>query len=222
MLTALSPLDGRYEKKTAVLRPFFSEEALIRARLQVEIEWFLALANNPDIREVRKVKLKDEKKLLAVLDRFNTKQAEEVKLIERRTNHDVKAVEYYLKEKLQRIPALRKNVEFIHFALTSEDVNNLSYGILINNALKEVVRPQLKSLTTKVNSLANRWAKVDMLSLTHGQPATPTTVGKEMMVFVERLQRQMQWLKEFKMQGKFGGAVGNYSAHRAAYPSVKW
>ncbi|MBU2213172.1 adenylosuccinate lyase [Patescibacteria group bacterium] len=222
MLSALSPLDGRYEKKVEALRPFFSEEALISSRLLVEIEWFLALAGNPDIKEIKRVSKKDENKLLNIIEKFSTKDAEEVKRIEKKTNHDVKAVEYFLKAKMQKIPSLRKNLEFVHFGLTSEDVNNLAYGILIHEALKEVIRPQFRSLIAKLNSLAKRWKKVEMLSLTHGQPATPTTVGKEVMVFVDRLNRQMQWLKEFKMQGKFGGAVGNYSAHKAAYPKIKW
>ncbi|MBU2259156.1 adenylosuccinate lyase [Patescibacteria group bacterium] len=222
MLSALSPLDGRYEKKVEALRPFFSEEALISSRLLVEIEWFLSLAGNPDINEIKRVSKKDENKLLNIIEKFSTKDAEEVKRIEKKTNHDVKAVEYFLKAKMQKIPSLRKNLEFVHFGLTSEDVNNLAYGILIHEALKEVIRPQFRSLIAKLNSLAKRWKKVEMLSLTHGQPATPTTVGKEVMVFVDRLNRQMQWLKEFKMQGKFGGAVGNYSAHKAAYPKIKW
>jgi len=222
MQQALSPLDGRYEKKVEALRQYFSEEALISARLLVEIEWFLALAGNPDIREIKRVSKNDEKKLLGLIERFSVKDAEEVKRIEKKTNHDVKAVEYFLKAKMQRIPALRKSLEFVHFGLTSEDVNNLAYGILIHEALKEVIRPQLRSLIAKLNSLAKRWKNIEMLSLTHGQPATPTKVGKEIMVFVDRLNRQMQWLKEFKMQGKFGGAVGNYSAHKAAYPNIKW
>ncbi|MFH1670829.1 MAG: adenylosuccinate lyase [Patescibacteria group bacterium] len=222
MQQALSPLDGRYEKKVEALRPFFSEEALISSRLLVEIEWFLALAGNPDIKEIKRVSKKDENKLLNIIEKFSTKDAEEVKRIEKKTNHDVKAVEYFLKAKMQKIPSLRKNLEFVHFGLTSEDVNNLAYGILIHEALKDVIRPQLRSFIARFNSLAKRWKKVEMLSLTHGQPATPTTVGKEVMVFVDRLNRQMQWLKEFKMQGKFGGAVGNYSAHKAAYPKIKW
>jgi len=146
MITALSPLDGRYLKKTEVLRPYFSEEALIGARLEVEIEWFLALCSHPDIKECKRVKKSDEKKLRSILEHFNTKSAEEVKKIERKTNHDVKAAEYFLKEKVKRIPALRKNFEFVHFALTSEDVNNLAYGILIHKALRDVVKPELKSL----------------------------------------------------------------------------
>ena len=194
----------------------------MRARVQVEIEWFLALSNHPDIRECKRVKRADEKKIRGILERFNSASAQEIKDIEKKTNHDVKAVEYFLKKKFERIPSARKQSEFLHFCLTSEDVNNLAYGILIHGALKDAVCPQLKSLIAKLNSLARRWKNVRMLSLTHGQPATPTTVGKEMTVFVERLERQMQWLKEFKMQGKFGGAVGNYSAHKVAYPKVKW
>ena len=222
MINALSPLDGRYLAKTEALRPFFSEEALIKARLQVEIEWFFALSANPDIKECKKISAADKKKLRGIIERFGTAQAEEVKKIEKKTNHDVKAVEYYLKAKMKKISGCGKSLEFVHFALTSEDVNNLAYGIMIHGALKEVIKSELKSLITKLNGLSNRWNKVDMLSLTHGQPATPTTVGKEIAVYVERLERQLKWLNEFKMQGKFGGAVGNYSAHKAGYPKVKW
>ncbi len=222
MIEALSPLDGRYLTKTEALRPFFSEEALIRARLQVEIEWFLALSANPDIKECKRISSADKKKLRGTIERFGKIQAEEVKKIENKTNHDVKAVEYYLKAKMKKIPGCRKSLEFVHFALTSEDVNNLAYGIMIHGALKEVIKPELKSLISKLNGLSKRWNKIEMLSLTHGQPATPTTVGKEIAVYVERLERQQTWLNEFKMQGKFGGAVGNYSAHKAGYPKVKW
>ncbi|MAH31159.1 MAG: adenylosuccinate lyase [Candidatus Pacebacteria bacterium] len=222
MINALSPLDGRYLTKTEAIRPFFSEKALIRARLQVEIEWFLALSSHPDIKECKRVAAGDKKKLRSILERFNTKSAEEIKRIEKQTNHDVKAVEYFLKSKMKKIPGCKKSLEFVHFALTSEDVNNLAYGIMIHGALKEVIKPELKSLISKLSGLSKRWGKIEMLSLTHGQPATPTTVGKELAVFVERLERQQTWLNEFKMQGKFGGAVGNYSAHKAGYPKVKW
>ncbi len=222
MINALSPLDGRYLNKTEALRPFFSEEALIKARLQVEIEWFIALSSSPDIKECKRLSSGDKKKLKAILERFGSKQAEEVKKIERKTNHDVKAVEYFLKSKMKKIPGCRKSLEFVHFALTSEDVNNLAYALMIHGALKEIIKPELKFLISKLRSLSGKWKEVEMLSLTHGQPATPTTVGKEIAVFVERLERQLKWLEEFKMQGKFGGAVGNYSAHKAGYPKVKW
>ncbi|PIR48141.1 adenylosuccinate lyase [Candidatus Peregrinibacteria bacterium CG10_big_fil_rev_8_21_14_0_10_55_24] len=222
MLRALSPLDGRYAAHTEPLQRFFSEEALIRARLTVEVAWFLALAQNPDIRELPRIKRKDLAQLMKIIARFSAADAEEIKRLEKRTNHDVKAVEYFLRQKLEKIPALKKHAAFLHFALTSEDVNNLAYGMLIMGALKEVARPQLSQVLTELKSCARRWGRVDMLALTHGQPATPTTVGREFQVFAERLERQMLALKSLRMQGKFGGAVGTYSAHRAAYPKVQW
>jgi len=218
----LSPLDGRYKTQTESLRLFFSEEALNRARITVEIGYFIALSEEKGIREFPAVTRKQEAALLQIIERFTDVEAAKIKLIEKKTNHDVKAVEYYLKEKIARIPGLKKYTEFIHFGLTSEDVNNLSYGIIINEAVRTIILPTLKSLSRDLASSGRRAMKVKMLSLTHGQPATPTTVGKETMVFVERLDRQIEQLKRFKMQGKFGGAVGTYSAHRAAYPDLKW
>ena len=222
MLRALSPLDGRYENKTEVLRPYFSEEGLIHARLLIEIEWFITLCESKEIRECSRLKKSDEEKLRAILEKFSLSTAEEVKKIEKKTNHDVKAVEYFMKSEMRKTPGLRKNAEFVHFCLTSEDVNNLSYGVLIHEALRHVIRPQIKSLAASLNGFARRWEREKMLSLTHGQAATPTTVGKEFLVFARRLERQLNLLQAFKMQGKFGGAVGNYSAHKAAYPEIKW
>jgi adenylosuccinate lyase len=221
MLIALSPLDGRYEETVKVLRPFFSEEALIKARVEVEIAWFIALGSEKRIRELR-VSGAQAKKLRAIVEKFSTRDAEAVKTIEKKTKHDVKAVEYFLKEKIKRISGLKKSTEFVHFALTSEDVNNLAYGILIHRALAEVIRPTLKNTLADLSRLSAKWKKIPMLSLTHGQPATPTTVGREFAVFAERLERQLSQLKSLKMQGKFGGAVGNYSAHKAAYPGFAW
>ncbi len=221
-MQSLSPLDGRYAKKVDALRPFFSEEALHRARIEVEIRYFMALASEPKIRELPKLKKSQEDALLRILEEFDTKEALAVQAIEKETNHDVKAVEYYLKKKISKISGLTNYREFIHFGLTSEDVNNLAYGILIHEALDHVIQPQLKSLMRTLSKLGKSWMKIPLLSLTHGQPATPTTVGKEMMVFVERLQRQVAQLTTFAMQAKFGGAVGTYSAHRAAYPDVQW
>ncbi|MDD5026792.1 MAG: adenylosuccinate lyase [Candidatus Peribacteraceae bacterium] len=222
MLTALCPLDGRYRKHLELLSHFFSEEALIRARLRVEIEYFIALSAEPKVRQLKKLKAGQVKALRAIAEKFGTVQAEEVKAIEAKTNHDMKAVEYFLKGRMQRIAGLKHSTEFVHFALTSEDISNLAYGLLIHEALKEVVRPGLKTIIGRLNGMARRWKNVSLLSLTHGQPATPTTVGKEMLVFAERLERQYAKLLAFKMQGKFGGAVGNFSAHRAAYPEIDW
>jgi adenylosuccinate lyase len=156
------------------------------------------------------------------VDRFNEKEAEKIKAIEKKTNHDVKAIEYYLKEKIERVAGLKMRTEFIHFGLTSEDINNLAYGVLIHDALKRVIRPEMTALIAVLRTIANANKKRRMLSLTHGQPATPTTLGKELMVFVDRLERQRQQLMAFKMQGKFGGAVGTYSAHTSAYPDINW
>ena len=218
----LSPLDGRYSAKVEVLGGYFSEEALMKARVEVEILYFIALSDEPRVKELRRMTHGERASLMRIIERFGPKDVSLIRSFERRTNHDVKAVEYYLRKRLQSMPAVRKNLEFIHFALTSEDVNNLSYGILIHRALKEVFRPELRSLLTEFGSLSRRWRKVSMLSLTHGQPATPTTLGKEFGVFMERLGRQLTSLYSFKMGGKLGGAVGNFSAHRAAYPDVNW
>ncbi|MFA6523111.1 MAG: adenylosuccinate lyase [Candidatus Peribacteraceae bacterium] len=222
MLQALSPLDGRYAKVVAPLAVFFSEEALIKARLEVEIRYFIALSQVPEIRELPRVRAREEKLLLQILERFRTKDAEEVKAIESVTKHDVKAAEYWLKRKMEKIRKLSPFLEFVHFALTSEDVNNLAYGLLIHRALRTVILPEAKSLSRQITASGRRWGSVPMLSLTHGQPATPTTVGKEMLVFSDRLDRQIAQLRTFRMQGKLGGAVGNFSAHRAAYPTVDW
>ncbi|ALM09461.1 MAG TPA: adenylosuccinate lyase [Candidatus Peribacter riflensis] len=217
----LSPLDGRYRKKTEALRPFFSEEALMHARVEVEIRYVLALAAEKGVRELPRLKAGKVKALLQIIERFSPKDAAAIQEIERKTNHDVKAVEYFLRGKFERI-GLKAALPFLHFALTSEDVNNLAYGILLHRALETVVLPRLKVLHRTLAAMARRWRTLPLLSLTHGQPATPTTVGSEMAVFADRLERQLLELRAFRMQGKFGGAVGNYAAHRIAYPDVRW
>ncbi len=222
MAAALSPLDGRYAGAVDALRPFFSEEALMRARIEVEIRYFLALSDEPKIRELRKLKARERTALLAIVEKFSERDAKEIRGIEHKTNHDVKAVEYFLKKRMARMRGLADRLEFVHFGLTSEDVNNLAYGILIHRALAQVIRPALRACAGDFARLASRWKNVRMLSLTHGQPATPTTVGKELQVFVDRLERQGQQLKALRMQGKFGGAVGNYAAVSTAYPEVQW
>lgn len=218
----LSPLDGRYAKSVDALRSFFSEEALFRARVEIEIRYFIALSNLKDIRELKPVTRAQERALLGLIEKFNGASVRRIKEIESTTKHDVKAVEYYLKEKVRKIKGLNNSVEFIHFGLTSEDVNNLSYGLLIQAALHEVLDPSFCSFMESLNALAKDTRSIKMLSLTHGQPATPTTLGKEIMVTVERLYRQLTPLSTFTMQGKLGGAVGNFSAHKAAYPEVNW
>ncbi|OIO55537.1 adenylosuccinate lyase [Candidatus Peregrinibacteria bacterium CG1_02_54_53] len=218
----LSPLDGRYRRKTEVLRPFFSEEALMRARAEVEMRYFLALAAEPRIRDLPRLKAKQVNALMKIIERFSAKDAAAIRGFERKTNHDVKAVEYFLQSKLARIAGLKARTSFLHFALTSEDVNNLAYGILVHRAVKTVILPDLNVLHRTLAAMAKRLRNVPMLSFTHGQPATPTTPGKEIAVFADRLKRQIMQLKSFRMQGKFGGAVGNYAAHRIAYPDVQW
>ena len=194
----------------------------MKARVEVEIFYFLALAEEPKVRELKRVTGADRAKLMKIIDQFGAKDLAMIHNFEQKTNHDVKAVEYYLRKKLQSMPNLRKSLAFVHFGLTSEDVNNLAYGILIMRALKEVLKPELKAILAELGGMGRRWQKTELLSLTHGQPATPTTVGKEFLVFHERLNRQIASLYDFSMGGKLGGAVGNFSAHRAAYPEVNW
>ncbi len=222
MSSALSPLDGRYAQTAGELRRFFSEEALIAARVEIEVKYFIALSREKGVPELPAVRSREEKQLLAMVEKFSSRDAKRVKEIEAKTKHDVKAVEYFLKEKMEKIRALRPFIEFVHFGLTSEDVNNLAYGILIQRALREVIVPSLRTLQRAIASTGRRTEQIAMLSLTHGQPATPTTVGKEFLVFSSRLERQMEALKKLRMQGKFGGAVGNFSAHASAYPDVQW
>lgn len=218
----LSPLDGRYANSVNSLRLFFTEDALYRARIFVEVSYLAALADEKGIPELKPFNQREKKAIQQLVDQFDEKEAAKIREIEKKTKHDVKAVEYYLQRELGRIGGAKFKSEFLHFALTSEDVNNLAYGILIRDALTRVLRPELTALIASLRSLAVQNRKRAMLSLTHGQPATPTTLGKEIQVFVERLERQRDQLMAFKMQGKFGGAVGNYFAHRAAYPDFDW
>lgn len=222
MIDALSPLDGRYKSKTEALRLFFSEEALTKYRLVVEISYFMALADEKSIKDLPKLKKNQITALEKIIEDFNSSEAKKVKTIEKTTNHDVKAVEYYLKKRMEKISDLKKYTEFVHFGLTSEDVNNLAYGMMVHDALKYVMIPDSKNVLKSIQRMAKKWANVPLLSLTHGQPATPSIVGEQFAVFAERLERQLDQLQKFTMNGKFGGAVGNYSAHSAAYPEVKW
>ena len=222
MLTALSPLDGRYAATVEPLQAFFSEFALHRARVFVEVSYFAALAKEKKVKELKNLNPKQQKALQNIIDNFTEKEAEAIKKIEATTKHDVKAVEYYLKKKIEAIPGLKAASEFVHFGLTSEDTNNLAYGILIHQALDALLIPALEAVMGDLLGLITQWKAVRILSLTHGQPATPTTIGKELMVFVSRLEKQMKKLEAFRMQGKLGGAVGNFSAHRAAYPEIEW
>jgi adenylosuccinate lyase len=221
-LTAISPLDGRYGDKTADLQPIFSEFGLIRHRLLVEVRWLQALAAQPRIGEVASLSAAAHEHLEAILTRFDVSGAQRIKDIERTTNHDVKAVEYYLKEQLAEHAELAKVSEFTHFACTSEDINNLSHGLMLKNARDAIVLPLLDELIGKLRELAHVYADDAMLSRTHGQPASPTTVGKEIANVVHRLQRQRRQIAEVEVLGKINGAVGNYNAHLSAYPELDW
>ncbi len=221
MITSLSPLDGRYASKVSELNEYFSEYGLIKHRLIVEISFFMMLSSEPGIKELPPFSDKELKILENLIKNFDEKEAEAVKKIERVTNHDVKAVEYYIKKKLEKT-TLKKHLEFIHFACTSEDINNLSIALMIQGAGNNVLLPTMKELNKKVVQLAKKWQKVPMLSLTHGQPASPTTVGKEFLVFAKRLERQMKALDKQETLGKINGATGNFNAHLSAYPKVNW
>ena len=221
-LTALSPLDGRYAGKVDVLRPIFSEYGLIRARVRVEVEWLLALAAEPGIPELAPFSAAAEARLRALADGFSVEHAARVKAIEATTNHDVKAVEYFIKEQLKDDAELGPALEFVHFACTSEDINNLSYALMLRQARQDVLLPKLDALIQTLRAMAHQHAALPMLSRTHGQTASPTTVGKELANVVARLQRQGEVLAGLPMPGKINGAVGNYNAHVAAYPDLDW
>jgi adenylosuccinate lyase len=221
-LLALSPLDGRYAGKVDALRPIFSEYGLIRARVRVEVEWLLALAAEPAIAELPALDDDAIGRLRALADGFSVADAARVKQIEATTNHDVKAVEYFLKERLKGDAALEPALEFVHFACTSEDINNLSYALMLNQARQDVLLPKLDAVIQALRAMAHSHAALPMLSRTHGQTASPTTVGKELANVVARLRRQGEQLAGVSLTGKINGAVGNYNAHVAAYPEVDW
>lgn len=221
MITSLSPLDGRYQKKVADLANYFSEYALIKYRVIMEVGWFMALSAEPNIPELPAFSDSELEMLSNLIKNFDEREAERVKHLEKTTNHDVKAVEYYLKEKLART-SLKKHLEFIHFACTSEDINNLAYALMLKGAMTDVMLPKMKELNKKIVQLARLWKKVPLLALTHGQPASPTTVGKELLVFARGLERQIGHLEAQDYLGKINGATGNWSAHHVAYPQLNW
>ena len=221
-LTAVSPVDGRYGRKTEDLRPIFSEFGLIRHRVLVEVRWLQALAAHPDIPEVPALGEHANNVLNAIADKFSEDDARRVKNIERTTNHDVKAVEYFLKEKITGNETLEAISEFFHFACTSEDVNNLAYGLMLKEARGQVLLPLLDQVIQSIAAVAHATAEMPMLSRTHGQPASPTTLGKEMANVVYRLRRQRDQIAGVELLGKINGAVGNYNAHIVAYPEVDW
>lgn len=221
-LTAISPIDGRYGSKTAALRDFYSEYGLIRFRVLVEVRWLQQLARNPQIDEVPEFSDEANQVLNAIVDNFSEADAQAVKDIEKTTNHDVKAVEYFLKQRISDNAELNAASEFIHFACTSEDINNLSHGLMIRSGLEQTMIPTLENILTAIKELAKQYADYSMLSRTHGQTASPTTMGKEMANVAYRLERQLKQLKQVEILGKINGAVGNYNAHISAYPEVDW
>lgn len=221
-LTAVSPVDGRYGSKTAALRTIFSEYGLIRFRVLVEVRWLQQLAANPAIREVGPFSDAAQETLNAIVSEFSLADAERVKAIEKTTNHDVKAIEYLLKEKVENQAELNHVNEFIHFACTSEDINNLCHALMLKEGRDKVIVPMQERIVAAIRDLAHRYADVPMLSRTHGQTASPTTMGKEMANVAYRLQRQLDQIKAVPLLGKINGAVGNYNAHLSAYPEVDW
>ncbi len=221
-LTAVSPVDGRYAGKTSALRPIFSEYGLIRSRVLVEVRWLQRLAAHEGIPEVAPFSAEANALLNKLAEDFQLEHAERVKEIERTTNHDVKAVEYLLKEQAAKLPELDKVSEFIHFACTSEDINNLSHALMLREGRDNVLLPLMKQLADAIRELAVKFADVPMLSRTHGQPASPTTLGKELANVVYRLERQIAQVAAVPLLGKINGAVGNYNAHLSAYPSIDW
>lgn len=220
-LTALSPLDGRYASKCDALRPYLSEFGLIRARVTVEIRWLQALAKHPDIGEITPFSKETNDKLDAIISNFSEEDALRIKEIERTTNHDVKAVEYFLKEKICDIDELKNAGEFIHFACTSEDINNLSHALMLKSG-RDVLITSMQTIIDEIAKLADNHASTPMLSRTHGQTASPTTLGKEMANVAYRLHRQLKQFKNVELLGKINGAVGNYNAHLSAYPTLDW
>ena len=223
VLTALSPLDGRYATKATALREYLSEYALIRYRALVEVRWLQHLANEPAVAELGHLDAPVKDVLNGLVDGFSMEDARRIKELESTTNHDVKAVEYFLREKLEGVTTPACDLApFIHFACTSEDINNLAYALMLRDARQRVLLPRVKALTTDLRVLAHNLADLPMLARTHGQPASPTTLGKELAVFVYRMTRQIERFADVPILGKINGAVGNYNAHIAAYPEADW
>jgi len=221
-LAALSPLDGRYEKSSDALRPYFSEAALIRYRVLVELEWLKSLAAERRIRELKPFSRATQLALDRLVAGFTEKDATHIKNIEAETNHDVKAIEYWLKGRLAKNAQVQRSLEFIHFACTSEDINNLAYALMLAHSRDHVMLPGLDQLIEALRAMARRYARTPMLSRTHGQPASPTTLGKELANVAHRLRRARAAIERVSLLGKMNGAVGNYNAHAAAYPGFPW
>ena len=221
-LTAISPVDGRYQNKTDALRPIFSEYGLFRYRVLVEVEWLKKLSKNSSIKEIESFSASSTSLLNNIKDNFSIVDAERIKEIEKTTNHDMKAVEYFIREKIQSDSKLKNISQFIHFACTSEDINNLSYALMLKDARESILVPKLQKLVTILEKMSADYSSIPMLSRTHGQTASPTTLGKEMAVYVHRLNRQNNQLKNIELLGKLNGAVGNFNAHFSAYPDIDW
>ncbi|MGB0253728.1 MAG: adenylosuccinate lyase [Litorivicinaceae bacterium] len=221
-LTAISPIDGRYASKVDALRPIASEFGLMRARVEVELAWIKSLASNPQINEVPPLSEQAIAHIDAIVADFSEADGESIKAIERTTNHDVKAIEYFIKEQFAVNPELNAISEFVHFACTSEDINNLSYSLMLTRMRDDVLAPKMREIIDFLREKANDWAAHAMLSRTHGQSASPTTVGKEFANVVARLERQLIQFEAVQLLGKLNGAVGNYNAHLSAYPEVDW
>jgi adenylosuccinate lyase len=221
-LAALSPLDGRYARTADPLREHFSEQALIRYRVKVELAWLEALAAEPSIREIKKFSRRTSAEFSRLIKDFSERDAEHIKNIEAETNHDVKAIEYWIKSKLANNKEVQRSLEFVHFACTSEDINNLAYALMLAESREKVMLPKIGQLIDALRALARKHAAVPMLSRTHGQPASPTTLGKEMANFAQRLARLRSRIAGVAPLGKANGAVGNYNAHLAAYPGFNW
>lgn len=221
-LTAVSPVDGRYGDKVSALRTIFSEYGLLKFRVQVEVRWLQKLAACTEIKEVPAFDADANAYLDQIVAEFSEQDAQRIKTIERTTNHDVKAVEYFLKEKVAAVPALHAVSEFIHFACTSEDINNLSHALMLQTARQDVVLPHWRKIIDAIKGLALEYRDIPLLSRTHGQPATPSTVGKELANVAYRMDRQYRQLERVEILGKINGAVGNYNAHIVAYPEVDW
>ncbi|MBR4302355.1 MAG: adenylosuccinate lyase [Bacteroidaceae bacterium] len=220
-LTSISPIDGRYRSKTHQLADYFSEFALIRYRVRVEIEYFISLCELP-LPQLKGINSSAYLSLRSIWQNFTEQDAAHIKEIESVTNHDVKAVEYFLKEQFDKIPELIDYKEFIHFGLTSQDINNTSVPLSIKEAMEDVYYPALENLISVLRDYAEQWAEIPMLARTHGQPASPTRLGKEIQVFVYRLEAQLEQLKAVPVSAKFGGATGNFNAHNVAYPEIDW
>lgn len=221
-LTAISPIDGRYGARLSNLKEIFSEYGLIKNRVKVEVSWLRMLANHPGIPEVPALSSQAEAHLMQLVDQFSLEIAQRVKTIESTTNHDVKAVEYLIKEHFENNDELNAISEFVHFACTSEDINNLAYALMLKDARAQIIVPEMQTLVDKIATMATDMADIPMMSRTHGQPASPTTAGKEFANVAYRLQRQIKQLMSVQIMGKINGATGNYNAHLAAYPAINW